>query len=423
MKIRLDYGKDGLWVELPDDNLAGIVERPPVGPADDPGDLVKRALREPIGTAPLGRLAEGRQSACVVVPDVTRPMPNRAALPPVLEAIEQAGLRREHIVILVATGLHRPNRGVELDEMLGADIAGRYRIVNHFAQDEDAHILLGATATGIPIKVDSRYFNAGLKVLMGLVEPHFMAGYSGGRKLVCPGICAADTIRAFHSPDLVEHPRSTNCVLDGNPTHLASTEAAERAGVDFMLNVVLGSDRRVDSVFAGELNAAFVAASDRARAVTTAPIDAPADIVVVTGGGYPLDATWYQSIKGLAAAEPAVRNGGTVLIAAALDEGIGSPAFARLIDQTADLQAFMRRIMQPDFFRSEQWQLEKFAHVARKCSILLCTDGIPREKQEKLFVTPVASVEEGITRALKRHGDKSRILVLPHGPYVLPIVT
>ena len=423
MKIRLDYHRAGLTVEVPDRNLSDVI-KPPIEPvSDNPTEVVREALQSPLGTAPLRTLARERRSACVVIPDVTRPMPTRLVLPLVLGELERAGIAREHLLILIATGLHRPNEGAELDEMVGRDVAKNYHIENHVAQDTNGHVLLGHTATGVPALVDRRYVESDFKVLLGLVEPHFMAGYSGGRKLICPGICAAQTIGAFHSPDLIEHPRSANCVLDGNPTHETSTEVAQRAGVDFILNVVLDADRRLVAAFAGDLEQAFRAAAARAHQVTTAPIKAPADIVIVTGGGYPLDTTWYQTIKGLVATLPAIRKDGTIILAAGLREGVGSNDFANLIAETEDLEAFMRRIREPGFFRNDQWELEKFVQVARQARIFLYSDGLPRDVQQSLFVTPVGSVEEGIARALDLHGEGTGILVMPHGPYVLPIVT
>jgi len=421
MRVRLDYATEGLWIEVPEEMLLGVVQEPPQRVEGDPARLAEEALRSPLGTAPLGELARGRRSACVVIPDVTRPMPNRLILPPLLGALEAAGMDRENILILVATGLHRPNGGPELEGMVGHEIASRYRIANHVATDSESHAYLGTISQGIPVRVDRRYLEADIKVLTGLVEPHFMAGYSGGRKLVCPGLCAAETIHAFHGPSFVEHPKSTNCILEGNPTHLASTEAARRAGADFTLNVVMDSKRRVIAVFAGEIEEAFLAAARQAHGATTVALDEPAAIVVASGGGYPLDANWYQTIKGLVAAAAAVRDGGTIIVAAALSEGIGSADFARLIDETTGPEAFLRQIHQPGFFRNEQWQFEKFAHVARHASVSLYTEGLPSDVQEALFVTPVTSVEEGIAQAVKRHGNDAGILVMPHGPYVLPL--
>ena len=421
MKIHLDYHREGLIIEVPDDLLAGVVEAPSESAPEPSVPIVTSALQAPIGTPPLSELARGRDSACVVIPDVTRPMPNRLTLPPVLQELEAAGLARDSVLILIATGLHRSNSEAEVVEMIGSEIAESYRVESHVASDPEGHVRLGVTSTGVPVLVDRRCVQADLKILTGLVEPHLMAGFSGGRKLVCPGLCAEETIREFHSARLLEHPASRNLRLKGNLTHRTSTEAARMVGTDFTLNVVLNSRRELVAAFAGDLEGAFDAAVRTARAVTTVPIEAPADIVIVTGGGYPLDATWYQTIKGLTAALPAVRSGGTIIAAAALREGVGGADFRRLIEETANLEGFMEQICTGGFRRNDQWMLEHFAHVARKAEVLLVSDGLSREEQEKLFVTPVDSVEEGIARAIERKGEKPRILVMPRGPYVLPV--
>lgn len=421
MRIRLDYDRGVRLAEVPDRRLAGVVELPAAHAASAADDVVREALSAPVGSQPLEELARGRRSACVVVPDVTRPMPGRMALPPILSAIEAGGVPRDRVLILIATGLHRPSAPPEIEGMVGAETAQAYRIENHIAHDEAGHVDLGITTTSVPILVDRRYLEADLKVVLGLVEPHFMAGYSGGRKLVCPGLCAEGTIRAFHAPDLIEHPKSANCILEGNPTHLTSTEVARRAGVDFTLNVVLDSRRRVVEAVAGELEQAFLAATERAGPLVTAPVPSRAEIVVVTGGGYPLDATWYQAIKGLVAGRLALRDGGTLILAAGLREGIGSEAFQTLIRETRDLEGFLRRIREPGFYREEQWELEEQALAARRAHVMLYSDGLPRDVQRTLFVEPVGSVEEGIERALERYGADARILAMPRGPYVLPV--
>lgn len=422
MRVKLDYHRDGLVVDIPDANLAGVIEAADPKEVAPARDMLLQAIRSPVGVPSLRELARGRRSACVLIPDVTRPMPNAVVLPEILDAIEQGGVPRDRVLILIATGLHRPNVGRELEEMVGAEVVRNWRIENHDARDEAAHVDLGVTSTGVPVAVDRRYVEADLKVLLGLVEPHFMAGFSGGRKLVCPGIAAERTIFAFHGAPLIAHPRSTNLELDGNPVHRTSTEVARQVGVDFTLNVVLDSRRRIAGAVAGEIEAAFHAATRLAADLTTCRIAAPADIVVAGAGGHPLDTTWYQAIKGVVAATRGVRKGGTIILAAGLREAVGSPDFRRLIAETSGLESFLTQIEAPGWFRAEQWELQEHAIAARHCSIMLYSDGMPISEQRKLFVEAVPSVEEGLRAALARHGPAARVLVMPHGPYVLPVV-
>ena len=425
MKIQLDYHRQGLWVEVPDRNLAGVIEKTAAeGEIPDAVAMLADAVRQPTGAPPLEDLARGHANACVVIPDITRPLPNRLALPPVLEAIERGGIPRASITILIATGLHRPNNDAEIEEMVGPEIARGWRIENHDARDGAAHMDLGETSNGVPILVDRRYIDADLKVIVGLVEPHFMAGYSGGRKMVCPGICGERTIQLFHHPERIEHPRSTNLVLEGNPTHLTSTEVARRVGVDFALNVVLDGRRNLIGAYGGDLEQSLLNAAEQAREEVQVPIDAPAEIVLTTGGGYPLDATWYQSIKGLVAPLPGVIKGGTIVRATGLREGIGSPAFQRVLKEAeSDLDAFIDRIRQPGVYFEEQWQLEEFVLATRHARVQIYSDGLPKEVQQRFSVEPGDSVEAALNQALDRYGSDARILVMPHGPYLLPSVS
>lgn len=422
MKLRIDYDRTGLEVELPEANVLAVVRAPSLAAPPDATAVLREALAQPIASPPLRELARGRKSACIVIPDVTRPMPNPVVLPLILAELEAAGIPRTATLILIATGLHRPNEGEELRSMVGAELAASCRFANNVARDEASHVVVGTTSTGVTASVDRRYLEADLRIVLGLTEPHLMAGFSGGRKLICPGICSAATIRQFHSPPLIEHPRSTNCVLTDNPTHRTSTEIARLARCDFTLNVVLDSARRILAAHAGDLEAAFLATTEYARGVVTCRIPRRADIVLVSGGGYPLDTTWYQTIKALVAAQAAVRPGGSILVASGLRQGCGSEEFASLIRETTELEGFMRRIREPGFHRNDQWQFEEFALVARQAEILLYTDGLSPEEQRGLFVTPVASPAEGLAAARRRHGPAATIIAMPHGPYVIPVV-
>ncbi len=230
-------------------------------------------------------------------------------LPPILATLERAGVPRDGITILVATGLHRPNEGDELVELVGPEIAKDYRCVNHFGQDLASHTFLGTTDAQVPVWIDSRYVDAELKIATGLIEPHFMAGYSGGRKLICPGIAALETVRVWHSPRFLEHPLADSGHLTGNPVHEENTRIARMAGCDFIVNVTLDSDRKITSVSAGDMEAAFHEGVRFIDRIVRAPLDAPVDIVVTSSAGYPLDTTFYQSVKGMVGALPILKPG------------------------------------------------------------------------------------------------------------------
>lgn len=419
MRFHLDYGRTGLQVELPDEHVVKCLEYQPAEPLADPQAAIAERLSRPTGTEPLGRLAGGRRDACVVISDVTRPVPNQVILPPLLTRLEQSGIAREKILILVATGLHRPNTRDELVEMVGRCVVENYRIENHHGGQLSEHTHLGESPRGIPIWIDTRYVRAELKITTGLIEPHFMAGFSGGRKLICPGLAALETIRPWHGPDFLEHPNArTGCLVD-NPVHEENTYIARRAGCDFILNVVIDAKRRILSVVAGDMEAAFYEGVELARKPVTDSVSEPVDIVVTTSAGYPLDTTYYQSIKGMVAALPILKPGGTIVLAAAMSEGIGSREFQHLFDENPTLEIFMARILHTDYFVKDQWQLEELAKVRRQANVKVVTDGLPAETLSRLFVDSAESVEAAVAEALAEHGPQATIAVIPKGPYVI----
>ncbi|MEX1094520.1 MAG: nickel-dependent lactate racemase [Planctomycetales bacterium] len=422
MRITLDYARGGLDVEIPERNLVGPLEIQAVEPLADPAAALAEKLARPTASPPLAELARGKRTACVLICDITRPVPNELLLDGILRTLEAAGVPRAGILILIATGLHRPNLGDELVELVGERIAGEYRVENHDGRDLAAHTFLGDSPRGVPAWIDSRYVNAELKIATGLIEPHLMAGYSGGRKLICPGIAALETVKVWHGPQFLEHPRADCGLLDGNPVHEENTRIARMAGCDFIVNVTLDRARRITSIVAGDMERAFLEGARFCERVVRAEVAGPCDVVVTSSAGYPLDTTFYQSIKGLTGVLPIVKHGGTIILAAGLTEGIGSPEFCRLFEEHASLDAFMERILGRDYFVLDQWQLEELAKVRRKARVRYVSDGLPAETLEKLFVEPAASVEAAIAEALAEHGPDARIAVVPKGPYVLPVL-
>ena len=422
MRVHLEYGRTGLEAELPDRNLVGCLQYQPVEPIADPAVAVRQSLEQPIGSPPLADLARGKRNACLVISDVTRPVPNQVLLPPILEVLEAAGIPRHEILILVATGMHRPNRGDELVEMLGPWVAGNYRIENHHGQQPDEHTYLGQSPRGLPVWIDSRYIHAELKITTGLIEPHFMAGFSGGRKLICPGLVAFETVRHWHAPEFIEHPNAENGCLDGNPVHEESAAIARMAGCDFIVNVVIDAQRRILHLAAGDMEAAHLDGVAFARKPFTATLPEPVDVVVTTSAGYPLDATFYQSIKGMVGALPIVKPGGTIILAGEMSEGIGSPEFQRLFDQHPTLDSFVERITSNGSVVMDQWQLEELAKVRRRAKVKVVSGRLPPATLRRLFVEPAESVEAAVADSLAEYGPQATLAVIPKGPYVLAAI-
>jgi nickel-dependent lactate racemase len=422
MKIKLEYGREGLDIELPDQNVIGTLSYREAIPLESPQVELRRVLRTPHGAPPLVELARGKQQACILICDVTRPVPNPLILGEILRDLEEAGMARDQILILVATGLHRPNLGDELREMVGDEIFEGYRIENHDGQDLESHVHLGESPNGVPIWIDRRYVEADLKITTGLIEPHFMAGFSGGRKLICPGIAGIDTIRAWHSPQFLEHPKAASGFLEGNPVHAENTWIAQHTGCDFIVNVVIDDQRRPLKFVAGDMITAFQEGVDFVRDLVTDTVPQEVDVVVTSSAGYPLDTTFYQSVKGMVGAAAIVKTGGTIVIAASMSEGIGSPEFQEIFDDHPTLDGFLDHILNRGYFKMDQWQLEELAKARKKAQIKVVTDGLTPETINRLYVDSSPSVESAVAECLQEYGSEASIAVIPKGPYVMATV-
>ena len=419
MRFKLEYGRTGLEVDLPAERIVRTLQYKNAPPLPDPAGSLTEMLASPIASSPLAEIARGKKNACIAICDITRPVPNELILRPVLRTLEEAGIARQNIIILVATGLHRPNLGAELVEMVGREIFDNYRIENHYGQELSQHTYLGQSPRGVPIWIDTRFVQADLKITTGLIEPHLMAGFSGGRKLICPGIAALETIKVWHGPEFLEHPNADCGILDGNPVHEENTWIARRTGCDFIVNVVIDSERRPLKWVAGDMEAAFLEGAAFVKEVVRDTVSEPVDIVVTSSAGYPLDTTFYQSVKGMTGALPIVKQGGTIIIAASLSEGIGSPQFEQLFREHDNLELFVQRILGKDYFLMDQWQLEELAKVRRKAKVKMVSGGLSPEVLAGLFVEPATSVEAAVAASLAEYGPQAKIAVIPKGPYVL----
>ncbi len=420
MNIKVAYGKTGLIVDVPEKNLAAVLRMTEKPVLPDPMQATRDKLKHPTGTPPLLELARGKKSACVAVSDITRPVPNAVIVPPVMETLEAAGIPRENITILVATGIHRPNEGRELDVILGPDLPKKYRVVNHMPRDLDSHEYLGETPYyKAPIWVDKTFLAADLRIATGLIEPHLMAGYSGGRKTIVPGISAFETLKVLHGAVSMAHPRNTEGNLADNTFHEEALYVARLVRTDFIVNVTMNEKRGITGVFAGDLNEAHLEGVRFMSTQCRDTVPEPVDAVITTSAGYPLDLTFYQVIKGMTAAMNIVKPGGVIIIAARLEEGIGSPEFTTLILETASPGQFEENIRKPGYLVLDQWQLQKLCQVLHQNEVWLYTEGLDHDTQRELFVHPLDSVEEGIRMVLDRFGPDAKIAVVPEGPYVL----
>jgi nickel-dependent lactate racemase len=422
MKIDLAFGKTGLSVDLPDGFHYRVLEARSAKPLADWRSSLESALDRPIASLPLAELARGKRTAAISVCDITRPAPNRLTVPPVLRRLEEAGIRRENITILIATGLHRPATADEIREICGDEVAAAYRVVNHDARNLASHRHLGSTRSGTPVHIDERFVAADLHITFGFIEPHLMLGYSGGRKLIAPGLAAQETIKVLHSPKFIRDARAVEGSIDDNPLHRELLEIARLARHDFLVDVALARDRSIASVFAGNPEQAHRAGADFVSNVMLETLEEPVDAAIATSAGYPLDLTFYQSIKGVTAASHIVKQGGQILLAAACQEGAGAPEFRQMLLEAPSAEEFLRRIETAPAI-VDQWQIEKLAIVTTHERVLWYAPGLPPEYHHRLWGQSYATIESAVGALTASLAPGATIAVIPEGPYVLARVT
>jgi nickel-dependent lactate racemase len=422
MKVDLAFGKTGLTVNLPDGFRYRVLEARSAKPLADWRSSLESALDRPIASLPLAELARGKRTAAISVCDITRPAPNRLTVPPVLHRLEEAGIRRENITILIATGLHRPATADEIREICGDEVAAAYRVVNHDARNLASHRHLGSTKSGTPVYIDERFVAADLHITFGFIEPHLMLGYSGGRKLIAPGLAAQETIKVLHSPKFIRDARAVEGSIDDNPLHRELLEVARLARHDFLVDVALARDRSIASIFAGNPEQAHRAGADFVSNVMLETLEEPVDAAIATSAGYPLDLTFYQSIKGVTAASHIVKQGGQILLAAACQEGAGAPEFRQMLLEAPSAEEFLRRIETAPAI-VDQWQIEKLAIVTTHQRVLWHVPGLPPEYHHRLWGRSYASVDSAVEALTSSLPPGATIAVIPEGPYVLARVT
>jgi lactate racemase len=423
MAVELLYGKGRITAHVPPGCAEVVIRKEARAPLAEPARAIAEALARPIGAPPLADFARGRRSACILICDVTRPVPNRLFLRPLIAELIAAGVPAGAITVLVATGLHRPNEGAELAALVGDPwVLATVRVENHFARDDAAHVDLGSTkGRGVPVKLDRRFVEADVRIATGLVEPHFMAGYSGGRKVVAPGVAHADTIRTFHSAAFMENPAAVSCNLAGNPLHEEQLEIIRMLGDVLALNTVIGEQRELVFVSFGEIIASHLAAVKFVGGWIQVPVPRRFATVVTSAAGFPLDQTYYQTVKGMVTPLDILAPGGTLIVAADCSEGLGSKSFResqrRLVELGPD--GFLASILPKPLAGIDEWQTEMQLKALRAGRIQLFSRGLPAEDHGLTGVEIVADLDQAISDAVTA-ADERVAAFIPEGPYVIP---
>ena len=418
MKLRLDYGTEGLDVDLPDDRVT-VIEPVPRPAAPDPHATLIAAIRNPTDSAPLREVARPGRRVAISVCDITRAQPRQQQI----EALfaEMPGVRHEDVTILIATGTHRSNTPDELERMLGRELVQRCRVLNHDARDSSTLQFVGTTSTGVRVLLNREWLAADVRITTGFVEPHFFAGFSGGPKMVAPGLAGLETVMTLHDAARIGHPKATWGVIDGNPVHEDVREIARMLPVHFALDVTLNREQKITAAFAGDILAQHRRACAYAKGTAMRAVPAPFDVVLTTNSGYPLDQNLYQAVKGMSAAAKIVKPAGTIVCAAECRDGLPSHgSYGAVLASQPSPDRLLAMINAPGYSVPDQWQVQVQAQIQLKAQVLVKTTGLEPPAVRAAHFEPIDDVETAVRSALKRAGTDATLCVLPQGPQTIP---
>lgn len=416
-QIKLAYGKNGLLINVPDQ--AVIIEPTHLVGLADEHAAVREAMRNPIGSQPLRSMVKATDTVAIVIADITRPTPSHKLVPWIMQ--ELAHVPKENFVIINGLGSHRANTPEELVQMLGAQIVEEVRVINHdaFNMDELEHV--GTNTYGSKVYMNKTYLNADFKIVTGFIEPHLFAGFSGGPKGINPGIVGIETIQDFHNAELIGHPLSIWGVLDDNPVHESAKQNCLFAKPDFMLNVALNSQKEITAVWAGDVIEAHRVGCQFVKEHAMTPIEQAFDIVITTNSGYPLDQNMYQTVKGISAANQAVKENGVIICASECSDGLPAHGnYGSILKMRETPAQLLEMINSPGFRIFDQWQVQVQAMVQKRARLYLYSS-LNAEQVRAAKITPTQNIEATIAELLQEF-PAARIAVMPVGPLTIPYV-
>lgn len=421
MKVRLDYGRKGLLVDLPDATRVVAPRHP--APLADEASAIRGALRHPIGCPPLASLLRPGNRVVISHSDISRATPNDRILSILLQELESAGIASRDITLLNGLGTHRQQTPAELRQVLGDAIVDHYRCVQHENGNELSLVSLGRTSFGNAVRINRLFAEADVRILTGFIEPHHFAGFSGGPKGAMPALAGAECIQVNHGYSMLSHPRATYGITAGNPVWEDMLESALLAKPTFLLNVTLDRERRLTGVFAGDMVESHRAGCEFLRKHVMVAVDGPFDLVITTNAGYPLDRNLYQCNKGMRAASNILREGGTIILAAACEEGLPEHGqFAKLLRRGGSPQGVLDLLAQPGFHAQGQWAAQIQAMVQLKGDVRIYSDGLTDTQIREALLQPCQDIESAVAALRSVRGPDLRIAVLPEGPQTIPYV-
>ena len=420
--VRLAYGEDGLDVDLPADRTT-VVEPTYAAAPDDQAGLLRAALRDPVAGPPLRELVRPGQTVAISMCDGTRPQPRHLMIPAVLEELEGI-VRPEDVVVLVATGTHRGNSDAEIRAMLGDEVVDRVRVVNHDARDDSSLVYLGRHGADVPVFLNREWVEADLRITTGFVEPHFFAGFSGGPKLVAPGLAGLETVLTLHDAKRIGDPAATWAVCEGNPVHDDIRAVVAAVGrVDFALDVVLNRDQRIVEAFGGSLFPMHAAAREATHRLAMREVPGLFDVVVTTNSGFPLDQNLYQAVKGMSAGATVVRPGGTIICAAECRDGFPDHgSYREVLSSEPSPEALLATIAAREHTVPDQWQVQVQAKVQALARVVVHTSYLSPADLASAHLGHTDDVARTVAESLHRAGGDAQVCVLPEGPQTIPYV-
>jgi nickel-dependent lactate racemase len=420
--VNLAYGRSGLTISVPES--ADVLASQFIPGLPDEAGAIRHALRQPVGSAPLREGVQPGESVVIVHSDLTRATPNDRILPVLLAELEQAGIRRQDITLLNGLGTHRRQTEAELRTLLGDGIVDNYRCLQHDAFDDDNLVPLDHTSLGNPVRINRHFLQADRRILTGFIEPHFFAGFSGGPKGVLPALAGFESVLSNHNWQMIAHPQATWGVCEGNLLWEEMREVALRTEPDFLLNVALNAGKEITAVFAGDLLEAHRAGREFVRRQAMAAVDDPYDMVITTNSGYPLDQNLYQTVKGMSAAARILGDGGTIIMAAACEDGLPDHGlYASLLAQADSPQAVLHLIEQAPLTRHDQWQVQIQATIQLRADVHVYSDGLSDEQISRALFTPCRDIEETVATLMRKYGENGRICVMPEGPQTIAYIS
>jgi nickel-dependent lactate racemase len=418
VRIRLDYGSDGLEVDLPDERVT-VIEPVARRAVPDPRATLLQAIRSPLERAPIRDIASAGQKVAISVCDITRAQPRIEMLQALFEEMPQ--VKPEDVTILIATGTHRGNSDQELERMLGRDILSRYKVINHDSRNPSTLARVGTTSTGVQVYLNRQFLEADVRITTGFVEPHFFAGFSGGPKMVAPGLAGLETVMTLHDARHIGHPNATWGITEGNPVHDDVREIARMVKVHFAIDVTLNRDQKITAAFAGDIFAEHRAACAYAKDTAMRQVPSPFDVVLTTNSGYPLDQNLYQAVKGMSAAAKIIKPGGTIVAAAECRDGLPNHgSYGAVLASASSPRALLEMICSPGYAVPDQWQVQVQAQIQTKAKVLIKTEGLGPKEIRAAHFTPIDDVSRAVEDALQQAGTRSTLCVLPQGPQTIP---